>query len=147
MISSTRMVCVTIALALFAGALMAQAPGSLKGVVTDPSGAAVPKATVTVSGPNNTVKVAETNDNGEYNIPGLPAGKYTIRIIATGFTLLEKPNVDIAAAKPTQMDAKLVVEVSKAGSDGNRYPASGARSGQERRRAGAEGNRSGHVVR
>jgi hypothetical protein len=113
MISSTRMVCLTIALALFAGALMAQAPGSLKGVVTDPSGAAVPKATVTVSGPNNTVKVAETNDNGEYNIPGLPAGKYTIRIIATGFTLLEKPNVDIAAARPTQMDAKLVVEVSK----------------------------------
>src|ERR1700683_3473586 len=97
MISSTRMVCITIALALFAGALMAQpaaAPRSLKGVVTDPSGAAVPKATVTVSGPNNTVKVAETNDNGEYNIPGLPAGKYMIRIIATGFTLMEKPNVD-----------------------------------------------------
>ncbi len=107
------MVCLTIALALFAGALMAQAPGSLKGVVTDPSGAAVPKATVTVSGANNTVKVAETNDNGEYNIPGLPPGKYTIRIIATGFTLYEKPDFDIAAARPTQMDAKLVVEVSK----------------------------------
>src|SRR5580698_5983156 len=116
MISSTRMVCITIALALFAGALMAQpaaAPGSLKGVVTDPSGAAVPKATVTVSGANNAVKVAETNDNGEYNIPGLAPGKYTIRIIATGFTLFEKMNQDVVATRPTQLDVKLVVEVSK----------------------------------
>src|SRR5579871_6868175 len=100
MISRTRLFCILMALALIAGALMAQAPGSLRGVVTDPSGAAVPKATVTVTGPGGAVKVAETNDNGEYTIPGLAPGKYTVRIIASGFTLFEKADLDLAAARP-----------------------------------------------
>ena len=91
----------------------AQGPGSLHGTILDPSGAAVPKATVTVTGPNNVVKVGQTDDNGGFAIAGIPAGKYTVRVIATGFTLLEKTDVDIPAGRPLTFDAKLSLEESK----------------------------------
>jgi Carboxypeptidase regulatory-like domain/TonB dependent receptor len=94
-------------------AAMAQSLGTLRGTILDPSGAAIPKATVTATGPNNTVKVAQTDDNGAYTINGLPPGKYTIRVIATGFTLVEKAGVDVSAGRPMQFDAKLVLETSK----------------------------------
>jgi Carboxypeptidase regulatory-like domain/TonB dependent receptor len=108
------MVCLCAALTLMTGALMAQAVGSLHGIVTDPSGAAVPKATVTATGPNNTMKVVETNNDGEYTIPALPPGTYMVRVIATSFTLFEKAGVVVAAGpRPVSLDVKLVVEVSK----------------------------------
>jgi len=93
--------------------MAAQGPGSLRGTILDPSGAAVPKATVTVTGGNNVVKVGQTDDNGAFAIAGIPAGKYTVRVIATGFTLLEKTDVDIPAGRPLTFDAKLSLEESK----------------------------------
>ena len=99
--------------ALFHLTAIAQGPGTLRGTILDPSGAAVPKATVTASGPNNVVKVAQTDDSGAYTIMGLPPGKYTIRVIATGFTLLEKAGVDVPGGRPLQFDVKLTLEASK----------------------------------
>jgi hypothetical protein len=93
--------------------MAAQQPGSLRGTILDPSGAAVPKATVTVTGSNNVVKVGQTDDNGAYAIAGIPAGKYTVRVIATGFALLERAAVDVAGGRPLTLDAKLSVEESK----------------------------------
>ncbi len=113
MIFSKRVCLAGLVLLTMCAALMAQAPGGLRGQVLDPSGAAVPKATVTVTGPNNVVKVATTDNDGNYAIPGLPPGKYMIRIIATGFTMLEKPGVDVPAGRPLQFDVKLTVEASK----------------------------------
>ena len=92
---------------------MAQSLGTLRGTVLDPSGAAVPKATVTATGPNNTVKVAQTDDSGAYAITGLPPGAYTVRIIATGFTLLEKTGVNVPGGRALTFDAKLALETSK----------------------------------
>src|SRR5262249_52241742 len=89
--------------------LGAQTLGSLRGQVVDPSGAVVPKATVTVSGPSSTVKVAETATDGTFSIAGLPAGKYTVRISATGFNVLEKSDVDLPSGRALTFDAKLAV--------------------------------------
>src|SRR5579871_23132 len=107
----TRGLLLLLMLAALAASLLAQAQGTLSGHVLDPSNSAVPKATVTVTGPGGAVKVATTNDNGEFSIPGLAPGKYTIRVIASGFTLYEKTDLDVARA--TTFDAKLSVEVSK----------------------------------
>ncbi len=104
---------VTLGLALVTTPVVAQALGTLHGQVIDPSGSAIPKASVVVSGPNNVVKVADTNDNGEYTIAGLPAGTYTVRVTAPGFTLFEKKDLAIATGRPTALDVKLTVEVSK----------------------------------
>ena len=98
-------------LAALASTMLAQGQGTLSGHVYDPSNSAVPKATVTVTGPGGVVKVATTDDNGAFSVTGLPAGKYTVRVIAGGFGLFEKTDLDVARA--TTFDAKLSVEVSK----------------------------------
>lgn len=94
-------------------ALMAQAPGSLKGTVLDPSGAAVPGATVTLTGPNNVVKVAQSDNNGAYSVVGLPPGKYTIRVIAAGFDLFEGTIADLPGGRASTFDAKMKVASEK----------------------------------
>jgi hypothetical protein len=94
-------------------ALMAQAPGSLKGSVLDPSGAAVPGATVTLSGPNGVVKVAQSDNNGVYSVVGLPPGKWTIRVIATGFDLFEGTINDLPGGRASTFDAKMKVASEK----------------------------------
>ncbi len=100
-------------LALGSSALWAQTTSSLRGQVTDPSGAAIPNATVTVSGPANTVKVATSDASGNYTIVGLPAGAYTVRAFATGFTLFEKSGLDLAAGRPSTLDVPLSIATEK----------------------------------
>src|SRR5258708_6545853 len=118
MISFIRMVfsrgaALCLGLALMAAMLVAQPASTLRGKVLDPSGAAVPKASVIVSGPGGTTKVTETNNDGDYSVAGLPPGKYTVRVTAPGFTLYENAAVDVAAGRPATVDVKLTVEVSK----------------------------------
>ena len=93
--------------------LSAQTVGVLRGQVTDPSGAAVPNASVTLTGPNNSVKVVQTNNTGNYTANGLAAGQYTVRVMAPGFTLFEKTGVDLTASQPVTMNIPLAVEVEK----------------------------------
>ncbi len=89
--------------------LPAQTPGTtLRGTVLDPSGLPVPKASVTVSGPNNVVKVVQTDASGVYTVAGLAPGKYMVRVIAAGFSLFEKAGVDVAA-RPVTLDAHLAI--------------------------------------
>lgn len=62
-----------------------QTTGGLRGQVTDPSGAAIPAATVTLipaSGKNVSV---ETDTAGSYQFPALIPGIYSIRATAAGF--------------------------------------------------------------
>jgi len=113
MIFSKRVCLLLLTLFLGAAGLMAQATGSIRGNVLDQSGAAIPKATVTVTGPNNTVKVATADNDGAYSITGLPAGNYTIRVIALGFNLLEKSGVAVANGKPVTFDAHMAIQTSK----------------------------------
>jgi len=61
--------------------------GAITGVVTDQTGAAVPKAKVSAVNTNTQVVAAtETNASGHYRIPYLPPGPYTITAEKTGFT-------------------------------------------------------------
>ena len=93
--------------------LIAQNTASLRGTVTDPSGAGVPGASVTVTGPAGLVRVAKTGNDGAYAITGLPAGTYTLRIGATGFSLFESMQLELAAARATTADAKLIIAADK----------------------------------
>lgn len=74
--------------ALLAPLGYAQAPtGSLAGVVTDASGAVVPNATVTLTNKETgAVRTVETNSEGFYSAPSLPAGEYELKVVAKGFS-------------------------------------------------------------
>src|SRR5580765_9062671 len=90
-------------------ALGAQAPANLHGVVTDPSGAGVPGASVTVTGPGGLVRVVQTGNSGAYSITNLPPGTYTLRIAVTGFALFESTQIELTAARALTADAKLTL--------------------------------------
>jgi Carboxypeptidase regulatory-like domain/TonB dependent receptor len=73
-------------LVLLLGAVaFAQNTASIKGTVTDPSGAAVVGAKVTAKGPVGVDRSVDTNANGDYEIPALPPGVYAVSIQMTGF--------------------------------------------------------------
>src|SRR4051812_19720589 len=63
------------------------AGGSIAGVVTDPRGAVVVGATVTVfaEAGSQPVASAKTDAQGRYKIENLPPGTYNIVVEATGF--------------------------------------------------------------
>src|ERR1700681_1700314 len=69
--------------------------GTIEGTVTDPSGAAVPKAQVTlrnsVSGYNQTV---ESGPDGSFRLSNIPRNPYSLEITASGFAVFSR-NVDI----------------------------------------------------
>jgi Carboxypeptidase regulatory-like domain len=111
-LSKTTLVAV-LASAFSASALLAQSTGSLRGQVTDPSGAGIPGATITLSGPANLVKVASTDSAGNYIIPGLPGGMFTVRAAAPGFNLFEKTDLELNVGRGATLDIPLTVAVEK----------------------------------
>ncbi len=101
---TTKSIC---ALLVSSIALIAQAPPSLRGTVTDPSGALVPGALVQLRGPGPEQR-ATTDDNGKYSFTTLRPGAYTIRVIAKGFTVSQKAGFDISS--PQTFDVQLTIE-------------------------------------
>src|SRR5262250_3409044 len=86
----------------------AQAPvPSLRGTITDPSGAIVPGALVQLRGPGGEQR-ARTDATGQYVFPSLRPGKYLVRVIAKGFTVTQRQNFDISSA--ITFDAQLTIQ-------------------------------------
>jgi hypothetical protein len=87
-----------------AGANVAAYPGQVGGAVTDPSGAVVSGAHVTVT--NSTTGFAEaaiTNSAGQWAVSNFPTGVAKIRVEATGFKSMERAiNYDAGRALITR---------------------------------------------
>src|SRR5271169_1329603 len=99
---------------LTSGSLWAQtALGSLHGTVTDPSGAAVTKADVQITGPDGKVSATTTNQTGAYEVKGLAAGKYGIKVTAKGFSLYEVDGIDVGPGQSQKMDVTLSIAVEQ----------------------------------
>jgi len=89
------------------------APGTLRGKVTDPSGAVIPNATVTATNASGKNSTAVTDTRGGYEINGLAPGTYTVTTTATGFALSTEQNVTISPGQVQQFDIGLEIEVQK----------------------------------
>src|ERR1700746_3343030 len=87
-----------------------QAAGALRGQVTDPSGAAIPGASVIMTPATGSPIVVQSNGQGMYEFKSLPAGKYTLTIAATGFTIFENDNV-VIADQPLHLNVAMTIEV------------------------------------
>src|ERR1044071_9516740 len=89
---------------IFAGVLGAQqTTGILRGTVTDESGALIPAARITVSGPGGMRKNVQSQADGTYTLVGLAPGKYTVRLTVPGFVPFQQ-QVELTAARSLQVD-------------------------------------------
>lgn len=84
--------------------------GSLAGKITDPNGAALPGATVTVKNVETNVEAtATTNEEGAYNFPLLQPGKYTLTATSTGFGTAAREGLEVRVADKLTLDVQLQV--------------------------------------
>jgi Carboxypeptidase regulatory-like domain len=95
-------------------ALAQQTTGTVKGTLLDDSGASVPAANVTLTGPGSakTVKTAQTQADGTYTFTGLVPGQYTMGVVFPGFATIAKP-VTVAAGQTLTVPVQLNVAAEK----------------------------------
>lgn len=92
--------------------LFAQADRSaIRGVVTDATGAVVPKATVTVQdlSTNTLARTVATDDNGNYEMVDLKPGSYRLKADATGFKTFVAENLLLVASQVRRVDINFQV--------------------------------------
>ncbi|HLY15847.1 MAG TPA: TonB-dependent receptor [Bryobacteraceae bacterium] len=83
--------------------------GAINGTVTDPTGAIIPNATVTVRNvATNAVRNVTTNAEGIYAVTNLPPGQYLVAVEQSGFSTTQK-NVEIAVGGRAGVDFQLQV--------------------------------------
>jgi Carboxypeptidase regulatory-like domain len=84
--------------------------GTVFGAVTDPTGAAVPGATVVLHNPDNNLSyTAVTNESGEFNFPTVPAGSYEMTAEREGFKKVVHSAFEVHAAEPAHVN--IVLEI------------------------------------
>lgn len=83
--------------------------GSLTGTVTDPTGAIIPQATVTVTNQaTGEARTVNANAEGQYRVLNLDPGPYTIAILpASNFSGYTQQNVTVEVNRETRIDAQL----------------------------------------
>ena len=94
----------------FASAQTEAINGSIRGRVTDPAGAAIPGAAVTVENvATNYSRAVSSNDDGYFVIPNLPIGTYTVTIKKEGFDQQRRPGIVLDAGTEAMIEASLKV--------------------------------------
>jgi len=90
--------------------MLAQDTASITGTVTDPTGAAIVGAQVTVTSREHGIsRSATSNSSGDYLFSALPIGSYDISVTAKGFRKYEVRNVILRVAQKARVDAALEV--------------------------------------
>src|SRR5215467_14118966 len=92
-----------------AGAIYAQiGGGSIVGIVTDASGAALANATVkAINVQTKMTNTTVTNAQGYYEFPLLPAGRYAIEVVAQGFQPAKSQEIELNSGTRPKFDFSL----------------------------------------
>ncbi len=84
--------------------------GSVSGAVTDPSGAGITGAKVTITNAAmGTQYSTVTTGAGDYTIPQLVAGEYSVTVVAPGFSTLVRNGITVSVGETAHVDLKLGV--------------------------------------
>jgi hypothetical protein len=87
-----------------------ESAGTLSGTITDPMGAVVPNASVTITNTTTNQSVTTSSDSdGVYRSPVLAPGNYSISISSPGFKGYRVQNVVVGGAWPAHVNAALEV--------------------------------------
>src|SRR5579863_6544556 len=88
-----------------------QTTGTIRGVLTDDSGAVIPAAAVSLSG-TGLQKTAQTQADGSYTFVGLAPGEYTVKAVFPGFGPFEKA-VTVNPGSTIQLPIQMAVQAEK----------------------------------
>lgn len=92
----------------------AQVSASISGVVTDPSGAAVPSASVTARNMETEVlRTTMTDGTGHYLILALPVGLYEVKVSKSGFHESTRSGIQLNVGQEASIDVRLAVSAVK----------------------------------
>jgi hypothetical protein len=111
----SSLVCLILLLSLLSApaTLLGQDTASLTGTVTDPTGAAVANAQVTVTNAEHGIKrTTVSNSDGEWAAPALTPGKYDLAVVAPGFKKYEVRGLILRVAQKARVDSSLQVGAS-----------------------------------
>src|SRR5581483_7548423 len=82
---------------------------TLLGTVTDASGGVVPNAKVTVTDTGtNITHTEQTNGSGNWIVPNLPPGTYSVSVEASGFKKELRRDIAMVVDTNTRVDVQLV---------------------------------------
>ena len=96
--------------AIWSPAGLAQVSASIRGVVTDASGAAVTSATVTTKNlETGAIRISVTGDAGRYLVLALPIGEYEVRVARAGFRDAIRSGIHLVVAQEASVDLQLQV--------------------------------------
>ena len=88
----------------------AQANSDVTGIITDQTGAVVGGATITLTDPATGVsKSTISSETGLYNISGLNAANYDMKVVAKGFQTFEQKGIVVDISRSFRVDVKLTV--------------------------------------
>ena len=84
--------------------------GTILGTITDESGGAIRGAKVTAHQTSTGLSRTElTNDAGEYSIPQLPVGQYTLEVEQPGFKKMGRTGIELRVDDKVRIDVSLTV--------------------------------------
>src|SRR3984885_6288842 len=107
---ATRVLWLLVVAVLLAAAAMAQSTSQLNGSVTDPSGASVSGAKITLTNPANGLqRNATSNATSLYQFLDVPPGDYRLDATATGFAPYLVPKVPLVVSTPSTILIRLQV--------------------------------------
>src|SRR5580698_2515279 len=100
-----------LAFALTSGSLSAQtSAGALVGLVRDAAGAAIPNAAVTITNTEtNVTSRLETDSSGNYFVPSVPPGIYSVACEHPGFKRVTIEPVTVSVTQTVRVDLNLPV--------------------------------------
>ena len=108
---------IAIGLSLSIGQVFAQSTvtGGMIGKVTDPQGAVIPNAilTVTNTGTNSVVTV-NANDDGAYRVSNLQPGTYRVETTVSGFAPAKADSIIVEVGRTTTVDLPLTIGTATA---------------------------------
>jgi hypothetical protein len=99
-----------ICFALLTATAHGQGTATILGTVTDPTGAAVPNATITITNMDTGfVRATTSNGTGNYSAPELPNGRYQVKVEASGFKTYEQTDITLNVSETVRVDAALTI--------------------------------------
>src|SRR5262245_21128437 len=96
--------------ALLPSHALAQATGGISGVVSDPSGAPLPGATVSVvNNATGQTRVTNTGAEGFFTVPLLQPGSYRVTASLQGFSTLIRDGIKVTVSETARVNMQLPV--------------------------------------